>query len=70
MKHYEDNFAQNSLPPFESQPKYSFLDKTPFQHPELLNCVDRLLDNHIREGRGNKVCIRTFKDTWTYQDLF
>ena len=70
MKHYEDNFAQNSLPPFESQPKYSFLDKTPFQHPELLNCVDRLLDNHIREGRGNKVCIRTFKETWTYQDLF
>ena len=70
MKHYEDNFAHNSLPALELQPEYTFLDLPQFQQPEMLNCVDKLLDSHIREGRGNNSCIRTFEETWTYQDLF
>ncbi|TAF09475.1 MAG: 2-aminobenzoate-CoA ligase [Flavobacteriia bacterium] len=70
MKHYEDNFAHLSLPISELQPEYTFLDLPQFQQPEMLNCVDRLLDSHIREGRGNNSCIRTFEETWTYQDLF
>ena len=70
MKHYEDNFAQIHLPSQELQPDYIFTDLSQFQHPELLNCVDKLLDFHINEGRGNAVCIRTFEETWTYQDLF
>lgn len=70
MKHYEDNFAHNSLPSQELQPDYIFTDLPQFQQPELLNCVDKLLDSHIKEGRGNVVCIRTFEETWTYQDLF
>ena len=70
MKHYEDNFAHLSLPSSELQPEYTFLDLPQFQQPEMLNCVDRLLDSHIREGRGNSICIRTFEETWTYQDLY
>jgi 2-aminobenzoate-CoA ligase len=70
MKHYEDNFAHNCLTDLELQPEYTFLDLPQFQHPEMLNCVDRLLDSHVREGRGNKICIRTFEETWTYQDLY
>ncbi|WNM17940.1 AMP-binding protein [Flavobacterium capsici] len=70
MKHYTDNFAHNSLPSLDLQPDYVFLDLPQFSHPELLNCVDKLLDNHIKEGRGNNVCIRSFEETWTYQDLF
>ncbi|HCQ12726.1 AMP-binding protein, partial [Flavobacterium sp.] len=70
MKHYEDNFAHNSLPELEFLPEYSFLDLPQFQHPEMLNCVNKLLDNHIKEGRGNNICIRTFTETWTYQDLY
>ena len=70
MKHYEDNFAHHSLPEIEFLPEYSFLDLPQFQHPEMLNCVDKLLDNHIKEGRGNNICIRTFTETWTYQDLY
>ena len=66
----KDNFANNSLPALELQPEYTFLDLPQFQQPEMLNCVDKLLDNHIREGRGNNSCIRTFEETWTYQDLF
>ena len=70
MKHYEDNFAHNSLPNKQLQPDYLFTDLPQFQHPEMLNCVEQLLDNHIKEGRGNSICIQTFDSTSTYQDLF
>ena len=70
MKHFEDNFAHNNLPSQDLQPDYIFTDLIQFQHPEMLNCVDKLLDNHIEEGRGTNICIRTFEATWTYQDLF
>jgi 2-aminobenzoate-CoA ligase len=66
----KDNFAQINLPKLEFQPKYTFLDLPQFQQPELLNCVEKLLDSHIKEGRGNAICIRTFEETWTYQDLY
>lgn len=69
MKHYIDNFAHESLPGLDLQPDYVFTELPQFQHPEMLNCVDRLLDSHIREGRGNNPCIRTFYSTWTYNDL-
>lgn len=70
MKHYTDNFANDNLPSLDLQPNYLFLDLPQFHHPEMLNCVDKLLDNHIKEGRGNNPCIRTFETTWTYQDLY
>jgi 2-aminobenzoate-CoA ligase len=66
----KDNFAQIHLPSLELQPEYTFLDLPIFQQPEQLNCVEKLLDSHIKEGRGNAICIRTFEETWTYQDLF
>ena len=66
----KDNFAHISLPPLELQPEYTFLDLPQFQQPELLNCVEKLLDNHIKKGRGNTICIRTFEENWTYQDLY
>lgn len=69
MKHYQDNFAHLHLPPEELQPDY-ICNHPDFQFPEMLNCVDKLLDNHIKEGRGNTVAIRTFTETWTYQDLY
>ena len=70
MKHYEDNFAHESLPSLDLQPDYVFLDLPEFQRPEMLNCVEKLLDNHIQEGRGDAICIRTFDSTWSYQDLY
>jgi 2-aminobenzoate-CoA ligase len=65
-----DNFAQNNLPDLQLQPEYVFTDLPQFQHPEMLNCVERLLDFHISNGNGNTICIQTFETTWTYQDLF
>ncbi len=70
MNHYEDNFAHINLPSLDLQPNYVFTDLPQFQHPEMLNCVEKLLDNHITEGRGNNICIRTFEETWTYRDLY
>jgi 2-aminobenzoate-CoA ligase len=69
MKHYEDNFAHDSLPPLELQPDY-LLDLPQFQHPEMLNCVERLLDFHVNEGHGDAICLRTFEKNWTYNDLY
>ncbi len=70
MKHYSDNFAHDNLPSLDLQPHYVYLDLPDFQRPEMLNCVERLLDDHIKEGRGNAVCIRTFEETWTYNNLY
>lgn len=70
MKYYEDNFSQINLPSLDLQPNYIFKELPQFQHAEMLNCVDKLLDNHIKEGRGNNICIRTFEEKWTYQDLY
>jgi 2-aminobenzoate-CoA ligase len=70
MKHYTDNFAHDHLPGTDLQPDYVFLDLPQFSQPEMLNCVDKLLDVHIREGRGDNICIRTFDTTWTYQDVY
>lgn len=70
MRHYEDNYAHDNLPDQDLMPDYAFLDLPQFQHLEMLNCVDKLLDNHIKEGRGKNICIRTFTETWTYQDLY
>src|SRR5690606_36336152 len=66
----KDNFAQNSLPSLELQPEYTFLDLPQFKRPENLNCVQWLLDDHIENGKGDRVCIRTFDEVWTYRDLY
>ena len=66
MKHYTDNFAHDSLPSIDLQPTYL----KGWYEKEMLNCVERLLDSHIKNGTRNNPCLRTFKKTWTYQDLF
>ena len=64
-----DNFTYKHLPSKELQPDY-LLESSQFQQPEMLNCVNRLLDFHIENGNGDVVCIRTFEETWTYKDLY
>lgn len=64
-----DNFTYKHLPNKELQPDY-LLESSQFQQPEMLNCVDKLLDNHIKNGNGDAICIRTFEATWTYKDLY
>jgi 2-aminobenzoate-CoA ligase len=66
---YKDNFVYNNLPNSDLQPDY-LLNLPQFQQPEMLNCVERLLDFHIQNGNGDAVCIRTFEETWTYNNLY
>ncbi|UUC44604.1 AMP-binding protein [Flavobacterium cerinum] len=69
MNHYLDNFAHENLPATKWQPEYHF-NHPDFDFPEDLNCVEQLLDLHIKEGRGHHIAIRTFDAIWTYQDLY
>lgn len=64
-----DTFARNRLPAPELQPTF-LMDLPELQFGEQLNCAAELLDRHIAEGRGGRVCIRAKDTCWTYQDLF
>ena len=63
-----DHFARDRLPPKELQPEFLF-ELPELQFPEQLNCASELLDRHVREGRGERVCIRAPGLCWTYRDL-
>jgi 2-aminobenzoate-CoA ligase len=68
MKKYSDNFAEKHLPHPDLQPDY-ICNHADFDFSDTSNCVDRLLDIHIREGRGKSTAIQTFDTKWTFQDL-
>ena len=65
---HTDTFARDNLPPKELQPDFLFT-LPELQFPEQLNCATELLDKHITEGRGDRVCIRAKDVCWTYRDL-
>ncbi|MDA8450751.1 AMP-binding protein [Acidovorax sp. NCPPB 3859] len=66
---HADTFARDRLPPAAQQPEYLF-ELPELQFPERLNCADPLLDVHVREGRGGRLCIRAPGGVaWTYADL-
>ena len=69
MLQYKDKFATQNLPNENLQPDY-LLDLVQFQQPDILNCATRLLDFHIQNGNRNNICIKTFSQNWTYQDLY
>lgn len=64
-----DLFSSGSLPPVALQPEYRFLDLPQFNRPAMLNCAARLLDEQVATGNGERVCLRTFDETWTYRQL-
>ena len=63
-----DLFARDHLPPPAQQPEFLF-ELPGLRFPAQLNCADELLDRHVREGRGGRVCIRAPGVTWTYREL-
>jgi 2-aminobenzoate-CoA ligase len=64
-----DTFARDHLPPPEQQPEFLF-DLPALQFPQRLNCATELLDRHVSEGRGDRVCLRAPDAApWTYADL-
>jgi 2-aminobenzoate-CoA ligase len=65
---HTDTFARDKLPPPELQPRYLF-ELPELQFPERLNCATELLDRHVAQGRGDRVCIRAPGLSWTYAEL-
>ncbi len=64
-----DTFARDNLPPPEQLANTVFtLDSLRF--PEKLNCAAELLDTHIKQGRGERVALRTPHSQWSYQTLY
>ncbi len=63
-----DTFARDNLPPAGEQPQFLF-DLPGLQFPAQLNCASELLDRHVADGRGSRVCIRAPGLTWTYAEL-
>ncbi len=64
-----DTFARDRLPPREQWPEFLF-DLPELQFPPRLNCAAELLDRHVAEGRGERVCLRTPAGlAWTYAEL-
>ena len=63
-----DTFTRDNLPPPEQQPEFLF-DLPELQFPQRLNCAWPLLDKHVAEGRGARLCIQAPGLRWTYADL-
>ena len=64
-----DSFARDNLPPADLQPEFLF-ELPELRFPAQLNCAAELLDRHVAEGWGDRVCIRAPGGLrWTYADL-
>ena len=64
---HEDTFARDHLPPAGQWPDLINLDK--LNYPEKLNCAVELLDKAVVAGDGERVCLRSPGQVWTYADL-
>jgi len=63
-----DTFTRDNLPPEIEWPELVF-SLPSLEYPSRLNCVDSLLDIHVREGRGDRVAVLSLDESWTYADL-
>jgi 2-aminobenzoate-CoA ligase len=64
-----DTFARDHLPPPDQQPEFTF-ELPALQFPDTLNCASELLDRHIAEGRGERICLRAPGGLqWSYAEL-
>jgi 2-aminobenzoate-CoA ligase len=64
-----DTFARDHLPPADQQPEFIF-ELPELQFPDTLNCAAELLDRHVAEGRGERLCLRAPGGlAWTYAQL-
>lgn len=63
-----DTFARDNLPAVQLQPQFLF-DLPELQFPARINCATELLDHHIAQGKGDRLCIQAPGVSWTYADL-
>jgi 2-aminobenzoate-CoA ligase len=63
-----DRFTAERLPPREQWPDL-LLDLPELRHPERLNCGVELLDGTIARLGGDRRCLVTDEESWTYEEL-
>ena len=63
-----DTFTRENLPPRRQWPEFLF-SLPELQYTPVLNCAAELLDRHVQAGNGDRRCIVTDGETWTYSDL-
>ena len=63
-----DTFARDHLPPPQQWPEFLF--KLPeLRYPDRLNCVTAFVDDWIAVGHGDRDCLISPAERWTYADL-
>lgn len=63
-----DTFARDRMPSPELRPKL-WLDLPELNFPERVNAAWNLLDRHVEQCDGARMCIRAPGTAWTYADL-
>ncbi|MFD9888053.1 AMP-binding protein [Amycolatopsis sp. NPDC059027] len=62
-----DTFCRDHLPPADQWPEFPSLPE--LGYPERLNCASVLLDEPIARYGGDRTCLRTPEEHWTYAEL-
>lgn len=63
-----DTFCRDHLPAFDTWPTLTF-DLPELQYPERLNCAVELLDKTADTFGGDRPCVTSPTESWTYQEL-
>jgi 2-aminobenzoate-CoA ligase len=63
-----DTFCRDNLPAEPTWPALSF-SLPELQYPDRLNCATALLDDTIAAHGGDRPCVSSLTETWTYDEL-
>jgi 2-aminobenzoate-CoA ligase len=63
-----DTFCRDNLPPRDEWPELTF-DLPELRYPARLNCAVELLDATIERHGGDRRCLLSPTDAWSYEDL-
>jgi len=63
-----DTFSRDNLPPAAQWPEFTFT-LPELKYPDRFNCAVELLDRWIQRGHGERPCIISPREIWTYAAL-
>ena len=66
---YPDTFARDHLPPADLWPVFDQQALDAAHYPKRMNAAAELLDAAVARGFGERPCIRTLTEIWTYNEL-
>lgn len=66
---HTDTFVLDRMPARADMPDLLF-NLPELQFPDRLNCAAGLLGTRVAAGRGDRPCLITAQDTWSYADLW